>query len=190
MQSDRRCLPGCGYHCSLVTELFKWADARTVFVASVAFGLLGVVSGCRTSAEESDRKQVDVPVLEALATPEVAGSVELLSTELEAPVCSFDCPAPARFWFYGCNSCRSDVEKSVTAMQEQLVADGWEAVPAGTGDGTATFVRKEPSSRTGEVRLQILWAHGQGLIRDNPNVVIDGTESEIWVRAATESFDA
>lgn len=164
--------------------------ARTALVVVAAFGLLAVWAGCRGSVEESDRKLVDIPVLEALATPDVIGSVELLSSELDEPVCSFDCPAPVRSWFYGCNDCRVDIEESVTAIREQLVAEGWEPVAAGTAEGSATFSRQESSSRTGEVILQILWYHGQGLTRDHPDVVTDGTESEIWVRASTEGFGA
>jgi len=54
----------------------------------------------------------------------------------------------------------------------------------------ATFSRQESTSRTGEVIVQILWTSGQGMIRKNAEVVADGTESEIWVRASTEGFDA
>lgn len=162
------------------------AVVGVVAAVAVLFG----VSGCSFTLEESDRKQVDVPVLEALDTLAVTGSVELLSTELATPTCAGDCPPPERFWFYGCNSCRHDVEASVESMSEQLRATGWEAVPELTSTDVVSFVRPDEASRTGELQLQILPIHGQGLIRDDPGVIVDGTESQIWVRASTEGFDA
>jgi len=173
-----------------VTGLTGSAVARIGWFVALAFGLLVGTVGCNFSTEESDRKRVDVAVLEALDTPQAIGSVKLLSAELDEPTCSVDCPAPARFWFFGCNSCRSDVEESVASMSEKLIADGWDPIATSTTDEMATFSRQDSTSRTGEVIIQILWATGQGMIRENAEVVANGTESELWVRASTEGFDA
>lgn len=153
-------------------------------------GMLALLAGCSIATSNSDRKSADVAVLDALPTFAVIDPVGLLSTEIEQPPCVADCPAPARFWFYGCNNCRVEIEDSVGSMIRELQSAGWELVSGTTGSGVVTLSRDDPDSRTGAVIIQILWSHGQGLIREHPRITIDGTESEIWVRASTEGFDA
>lgn len=172
----------------MVTTVPNMRTARNLVVGVAAVVFVVGAAGCSFSLEESDRKQVDVPVLEALDTLRATGSVELLSSELETPTCAGDCPPPSRSWFYGCNSCRRDVQASVQSMSEELLADGWDVLPEQTSVDVLTFVKRDPASRTGEVHLQILPIHGQGLIRQDPSVVVDGTESQIWVRASPEGF--